>query len=220
MNGATLTGPTKTGAAIFVLAVGAFVVLYTQNLHQTMMAIPAAFGWAAALYALRPMVATEKHDSLYFAFGVMAFLIFFLHETYEFQGKLRIFPLIVGWAGVILSALDILSLTETRISRVLSLVFGSSLSEAPSEDRRAGREIACFAAMAMCVAMIWLLGFLIAGPVFVFLWMWLWGKKTLRNALYGGGFTLAFIWLLFEGLLKYELYRGVVVLWLMDNFLS
>jgi hypothetical protein len=48
--------------------------------------------------------------------------------------------------------------------------------------------------------------------------MWLWGKKTLRNSLYGAGFTLAFIWLLFEGLLKYELYRGVVVLWLMDKF--
>ena len=218
MSGAALTHQTKIGAAIFALSLGTFAFLYLQSLHQTVMAIPATIGWAAALYALRPMVAAEKHDSLYFAFGVMAFLIFFLHETYEFQGKLRIFPLIVGWAGVTLSALDILSLTETRIAHALTIVFGSSLSEAPGKDRRVGREIACFAAMAMCVVLIWLLGFLVAGPLFVFLWMWLWGKKTLRNSLYGAGFTLAFIWLLFEGLLKYELYRGVVVLWLMDKF--
>ena len=150
----------------------------------------------------------------------MAFLIFFLHETYEFQGKLRIFPLIVGWTGVALSLCDILSLTETRASRVLSVIFGSSLTEIPGEGRRAWREVVCFIAMAMCVVLIWLLGFLIAAPLFVFLWMWLWGKKTLRNALYGGGFTLGFIWLMFEGLLKYELYRGVVVLWVMDKFFS
>ncbi len=216
MNGAPITMPTKLGAGVFALALAAFAMLHLQAVHQTILAVPAAIGWAAALYAVRPMVQKEKHSSLYFAFGVMAFLIFFLHETYEFTGKVRYFPLIVGWTGVALSVLDILSLTETRIGHAIHTVFGGKLEEAPGEGRKPMREIACFVAMAMSVVLIWLLGFLIASPLFVFLWMRMWGGKTLRSSLYGGVFTLAFIWVLFEWLLQYELYRGELVLWLMD----
>jgi len=213
---APLTGKTLASGAVLLASMVAFVAMYTTDLHQTWMAIPAVIGWAAALYGTRPLVARENTSALYFAYGVMAFLIFFLHETYEFHGKMRIFPLIVGWVGVGLSILDILSLTQLRVARLINTVFGSVTSEPADEGRKPAREIACFAAIAAGVVLIWLFGFLIASPLFVAAWMILWGGKSLRHGLYGGVFTFAFIWLLFEGLLRYELYRGEVVLWLID----
>ncbi len=211
-----LTGKTLAGGAVLAASLVAFVAMYYGDLHQTWMALPAAIGWAAALYGTRQVVAREKLSALYFAYGVMAFLIFFLHETYEFQGKMRIFPLIVGWVGVGLSILDILSLTNLGVARIINTLFGSAASEPPDEGRKPAREIACFVAIAAGVVLIWLVGFLIASPLFVAAWMIFWGGKTLRQGIYGGVFTFAFIWLLFEGLLRYELYRGEVVLWLID----
>ena len=217
MTGMTTTsGATRTGAGLFLAACVAFVVMGYQKLSPDMMAIPAAIGWAAALYALRPLVPAERLRSLYFAFGVMAFLIFFLHETYGYHGKVRTFPLLVGWAGVVLSVLDIVSVTETRLGHGINVLFGSAAPAAPSKGLSVRREIACFVAMGAGVVLIYLVGFLIASPVFVFLWMWLWGRKPILRSLYGGIFTFAFIWLLFEVALEYELYRGVLVEWALD----
>jgi hypothetical protein len=207
----------KIGAAIGVAALVAMVILEIQKMSPTVMAIPAAIGWGAALWALKPMVPAHKQSELYFAFGVMAFLFFFLHETYLYQGKLRYFPLIIGWTGVLLSTLDILSVTDTRVGAVVNLIFGSVRSESLVEGRQVGREIACFAAMASSVLLIWFLGFLIAAPLFVILWMRLWGGKTFRMSFYGGVSTFAFIWIMFEWLLQYELFRGVAVEWLIER---
>lgn len=218
MSGAGITTPTRVGGAVFALALAAFLVgHHVMAVHQTILAIPAAIGWAGALYALRPMVREDRKSALYFAFGVMAFLIFFLHETYEFQGKVRYFPLIVGWTGIALSVLDILGLTETRLAHRINTIFAGAIETPAGEGRKAGREIACFLAMLFGLALIWLFGFLVATPLFVFLWMRVWGGKSLRSSFYGGVFTLAFVWVLFEGLLQYELYRGEVVMWLMDK---
>ena len=72
-----------------------------------------------------------------------------------------------------------------------------------------------FAAMGACVLGIWLFGFLAFSPLFVAVWMMV-GGKTLKNAIYGGAFTLAFVYLLFEIAFQYELFRGVVFIWLLD----
>ena len=211
------TATTRMWGIIFLGALGVFIAMRVAQLDQNLMAIPAAVGWLAALVALRPLVPRERMSFLYAAFAVMAFLIFFLHETYAFHGKVRYFPLIVGWTGVLLSTLDILSLTETRVARAINTFFGAIHAPAPTENP-VSREIACMLSMTGAVAMIWLVGFLIASPLFVFLWMWLWGGKALRDAIYGGVFTFIFIWGLFEVLLSYELFRGELVLWLIDRF--
>lgn len=207
---------TRTWGVVFVVAVTALVAMRLAELHQTILAVAAAIAWLAALLALRPLVTKDRLTYLYFAFGIMAFLVFFLHETYGYHGKVRYFPLLVGWTGVVLSILDILSLTETRIARVINTFFGAT--HVPTEQGGTlQRELACVIAMSAGVGLVWLVGFLIAAPIFVFLWMWRWGGKSMLTSLYGGVFTFAFIWVLFEALLSYELYRGELVLWLLDQ---
>ncbi|MGE0651643.1 MAG: tripartite tricarboxylate transporter TctB family protein [Alphaproteobacteria bacterium] len=208
---------TRYGAIVFIMGLVIAAGLCVMGLNRTIVALPVVVAWIAALLAFRPMVRAQNHASLYFAFGVMAFLIFFLHETYAFSGKVQYFPLIVGWTGVILSILDIFSLTETRLARAIDIAFGTAKTSVAEDTRGVGREIACIAAMAASVVLIWLVGFLIAAPVFVFLWMRLWGGKSIRGCVYGAVGTFVFIWVLFEGVLRYELYRGEVVMWILDR---
>ncbi len=213
-----LPAATRAGGALFALAAVAFAAMWLVGTGETAMAAPAVAGWAGALVALRPLVPEKKRTTLYFAFGIMAFLIFFLHETYRLQGTVRYFPLLVGWTGAVLSLLDILSLTDTRPGRAVATFFGSTLTEAPDDERTLGREVACFAAVGGGVLLAWLFGFLIASPLFVFLWMWLWGGKPVRQSLYGAAAIFAFVWILFEVLLSYELYQGIVVEWLVETW--
>lgn len=203
--------------AAFGLAALAFFVMLGVGLHQTVLMIPVALAWAAALLALRPMVPERRLTSLYFAFGVMALMLFFLHETYEYPVNVRAFPLIIGYAGIALSILDILSVTETRLGRTVSRVFGAALDEEKLTAPRLGRELLVFLTLGACLLAIWLFGFLITSPIFVFLWMLVGGRKPFLVAALGGVLTLAFIYGLFELVLRYELYLGVVTTWLIEN---
>jgi len=215
MNGALSPRAMVFGLG-FLAATAAFLVMANLGFNRTMLMVPIAGAWAVALMGLRPTVEKEHHASLYFAFGIMALMIFFIHETYEMKGKVRNFPLIVGYAGVVLSALDIASVTETTIGRFVTRVLGAMLDPTEIKQRRFTRELVVFAVMSLGVLGIWLFGFLIASPIFVFLWVLIGGGKSLKLSLYVGFATLVFIVGLFELILKYELFRGVVTMWIME----
>ena len=219
MSGA-MSPKTMVSALGFLAALAAFFVMLNLGFHQTVLMIPVACAWALALMGLRPTVEEESHAALYFAFGVMALMIFFIHETYELKGKVRAFPLIVGYAGVVLSVLDIASVTDTAIGRFVTRFFGAMLDPDEIKERRVGRELVIFAVMGIGVLGIWLFGFLIAAPIFVFLWMLVGGGKSLKLCLYVGFATLVFIYGLFELILKYELFRGVVTTWIVEMILE
>ncbi|MDX1486306.1 MAG: tripartite tricarboxylate transporter TctB family protein [Alphaproteobacteria bacterium] len=201
----------------FVLLMAAYLVMLQMGLHRTVLVIPLALAWTAALLGLKPLVEEDKHNALYFAFGIMAFMIFFLHETYALKGKERTFPLIIGYAGVVLSLLDIASITETRAGHVVTRFFGADLDPAEIRPRALTRELAIFLVMGLGVLGIWLFGFLIASPIFVFLWMLIGGGKSVKLSLYVGLATFVFIYGLFELVLKYELFRGIVTTWVMET---
>lgn len=217
MTGTASSSRTWIGTILFLAACAALVFMGDKSASRNALMIPAAIGWVAAFYTLFPMVSKDRRSSLYFAFGIMAFLIYFLHETYGYHDKSRYFPVLIGWAGVALATLDIVSVTETRAAHVINTIFGGELSEPPGKGLRVSREIACLVAISMSVVLIWLFGFLIASPVFVFLWMWLWGRKRILLSLYVAVFTFLFIWVLFQVLFQYDLYHGIVVQWFMDR---
>lgn len=213
-----VTGPNAAslvGGIIFALAVAALIYLNLSGASLDAQAAAAGFGWAGALIALKPLVKPEKYSALYFAFGVMAFMIFFLHESYEYTGKVRLFPLIIGWTGTLLSALDIISLTDSRIAAAINTVLCGGVERAPAVKNPVGKEVAAVAAMVGGVVLIYVFGYLVASAVFVFLWMRFWGKKPLLQSLYGGVGTVLFIWIVFQELMQFQLYDGKVFQWLL-----
>tara|TARA_R110000787_G_scaffold58202_7_gene132659 strand:- start:532 stop:1182 length:651 start_codon:yes stop_codon:yes gene_type:complete len=204
------------GSLVFLICGAIFGYLAGGKPSPLALAAPAVIGWLAALAAARPLVDAERRTALYFAFGVLALMIFFIHQTYGYTGRVRNFPLIIGYTGVAICLLDILSLTRTSVGVAIVRFFGSQLDESALGNRQLGRELIAFAAMGGCVLGIWLFGFLVFSPVFVILWM-LAGGKTFKASVYGGLFTLAFIYLLFELAFKYELYQGIVFIMLLDS---
>lgn len=212
--------PTRSlvaGAGFLVFMAGFFVML-ELGFHRTALMVPLAAALAATLVGLRPLVEGDKVNALYFALGVMAFMLLFLHETYGLAGKERDFPLIIGYIGVAFSALDIASVTDTAVGRFVTRFFASALDPAEIKPRAVSRELLVFAVMGLAVLAIWLFGFLIASPLFVFLWMLIGGGKSLKLSLYVGLGTLAFIYGLFEMVLQYDLYPGVVVTWFLETY--
>lgn len=203
------------GTIAFLACCFMFAYLSYVGVHRHGLMTPIVLGWIIALITMRPLVDRNKHTALYFAFGVLAVMIFFIHQTYGYAGKVRNFPLIVGYTGIVICVLDILSLSNRAIGATITRFFGSHLDEKELGGREVKRELITFAAMGGCVLGLWLFGFLVFSPIFVDLWM-LAGGKTVRNSLFGCIFTLIFIYLLFEVAFKYELFRGIVFIWLLD----
>ena len=203
------------GTLGFIACCLVFSFMAYTGVSRTGLMIPVALGWVIGLILMRSLVDPGKHTALTFAFAVLALMIFFIHETYGYKGEVRNFPLIIGYTGVVVCCLDILSLSNRAIGTAIANFFGSQLDEKEMGGRKVKRELITFAAMGGCVLGLWLFGFLAFSPIFVALWM-LAGGKTLKGALYGGIFTLFFIYVMFELAFSYELYRGIVFISLFD----
>lgn len=203
------------GAGVLAF-LAAYLVMLGMGMGRTVLMAPLGLALASTIVALRSVVEEDKHAALYFATGIMAFMLFFLHETYGLEGKERTFPLIIGYGGVALSMLDIASVTDTAVGRFITRFFASALDPTEIKPRAVSRELLIFSVMGLAVVAIWLFGFLIASPLFVFFWMLIGGGKSLKLSLYVGVSTFVFIYGLFEQVLSYELYRGVVTTWVME----
>ncbi len=215
MSARTVPVASLVGWAVFAACCVAFGFLSGGKPSLWTLAAPAALGWFAVLFATRPMVEADRRPAHYFALSVLALMIFFVHQTYGYEGKVRNFPLIVVYLGIFLCLLDIASLTRHGAGAVIAKFFGAQMEEVDPGRRTVRRELIVFAAMGGCVLGIWLIGFLVFSPIFVIAWM-IAGGRTVRHSIYCGLGTLVFIYLLFELAFKYELFRGVLFIWLMD----
>ena len=220
MNGnaeprAGLSNTVVIGTLSFLACCFMYAYLAYVGVDRHGLMTPIVLGWIIGIITMRQLVERDRHTALYFAFGVMALMIFFIHQTYGYSGEVRNFPLIIGYTGVVFCVLDVFGLCNSAIGSAITKFFGSHLDIDAMNSRSVKRELIAFAAMGSCVLGLWLFGFLVFSPIFVGLWM-LAGGKTVKNALYGSVFTLLFIYLMFEMAFQYELFRGVVFIWLFD----
>jgi Tripartite tricarboxylate transporter TctB family len=122
----------------------------------------------------------------------------------------REFPVLVSGAAVILAALDVLAHSGTAAGRWVTLVLAGAAPPAPSERRRLPAEAMAVVWVAAALALVIVAGFLVAIPVYVFLYLLLHGRRTLRHSVIAAVATTFGIWLGFEVLLRYELYGGLL----------
>ena len=157
--------------------------------------------------------APEKRGPLYFALGLFALTVFFIYLSYGYTPKVRLFPLMVGYTGLILCTLDLISLTGTGFGRIIDTVFsGKAVKEtgkAPKFAPKLSRQLIAMAWMVGLTIGIYIVGFMVMVPVYVFSSMLFQGKKSVKKCAYGAVGTTVFVWVMFELLLKYELYRGI-----------
>ncbi|MQA67434.1 MAG: hypothetical protein GEU76_16285 [Alphaproteobacteria bacterium] len=135
----------------------------------------------------------------------------FLALGYQLPGKGQDVPVLVGWLAVGLCVLDVIAQTPTAAGRWIAALLSGSASGAPDEKPRGlSAELKSFFWVLIACAGVIVFGFLWATPVYVFAYMVLHGRKpVVQSGLTALGAT-AFLWIAFELLLEYEIYRGLL----------
>lgn len=160
----------------------------------------------------------HRRASAYYILVILAFVILFIGTSYQYKLTDRMFPLLVGYVALPLLIMDLLSLTDSKIGEKLSIFFSAKTQkqvdkEADKTDRTITKELLIFLWIGALVLGVYLIGFLPCTPVFVYCWMKYRGGYSARKSAYLAIGTIAFVYLLFEIILQYELYPGVFLYW-------
>jgi hypothetical protein len=124
----------------------------------------------------------------------------------------RRLPTVVGVSMAALAVLDLLSRFDTRLAAWLRLVLGADFANREMKhDPAFPREAAMIGWMVAAIAAIWVLGLLPAIPIYIVAYMRLWGGRPWASSLISAAIVLAFVFIVFELLLDYPLYRGGVL---------
>lgn len=144
---------------------------------------------------------------------MLAFSTLFLVWSYTYGERAQQMPVLVGWVMVILCALDVVASTGTRVGDMVRAFFsGTLIGEAVSTA--AGKPLS-----RTLIAMLWpmafvvlvaVFGFMPVIPVYAFLFVVVQGRKSVRQGIISAVVTTVFTYVVFELLLRYEVYGGIV----------
>jgi len=135
--------------------------------------------------------------------AVLVFVIAYLGSGYLTLGSAsRFVPLLVGSVTLLLLLIDML-----RTLRARGVVVGNDTNTASVPPVR---ELQAIAYVAGAAAGIYLLGFAVTIPIYLFTSVAFFGKQSTRTAVTVALLTSLTIYLLFEVLLRYKLYPGLL----------
>jgi hypothetical protein len=122
------------------------------------------------------------------------------------------FPSLVAGAMVALAVIDIWSRTDLPGRAAVQAFWGTGFARREmSHNPTFGEQLRLILWVAGGFAGMAVFGILVAAPVFCALYVWLHGRHSLLAAGYVGLGVVAFQYAIFEWLLDYELYRGVLL---------
>jgi len=145
------------------------------------------------------------------ALGLLVLTIIYLVTGYQYAPQARVFPVTVAWIAIVLIGLDVLSRTKTAAGAVVTRWLNPSAASHKADEQFPLRKQLIAVLWPLCfVALIVLIGFLYAVPIYVMASMYFRGRlNLLLCAVVSAAATLS-IWLLFAQLLELELYPGVL----------
>ena len=124
----------------------------------------------------------------------------------------RAVPVLVGWLALALAALDVVTQTDTRWGRLLAqLLSGRALDAGvDEEDHPVGRQAVAILWLVGFVAGVIVLGFFVTIPIYVLAFMVVQGRKPVRQSALAAVAITGLMWVVFEWLLRYEVYKGLL----------
>ncbi len=144
--------------------------------------------------------------------------VFYCVASFQYSPSARAMPLGVATLALVLVLVDLISLGEGRISRIIRRIFQGSGAPAPVPglDGQAGqrfppaRELAAFGWIIAFLLLAIALGFYIAIPIYVTAYLRFYGGKSVLVAAATGLGLVAALYGMFELLLGYEVFEGLV----------
>lgn len=153
---------------------------------------------------------SRPKSMLIVALVYLAFAIAVLVTAYDYRGGSGLFPRFTGWLFVVLALMEVV--VQARALRrpgAVAAVAGGELERAGAE---AGvmHEARGFLWIIAFLALVYLAGFLVAIPVYMFTYLYLSARRKLwHSAVFAAG-AILFIYILFIQLLEYRLYAGLL----------
>jgi hypothetical protein len=132
--------------------------------------------------------------------------------SFQYGETARMLPSAVAGVTFILSVLDLVSRFGGRFAKFVRFSLGAGFDEPEmTHNPRWPAEVKQILWMTAVVAAMALIGILPAIPLFVFFYMFISGRQSLISSLLTAIVLLAIVWVVFEILLGYELYRGLLL---------
>jgi hypothetical protein len=128
-----------------------------------------------------------------------------------FNQTARQVPMLVATAMLVLSIFDFLCRFDVPALRPLRDFWGADFrNREMRHNPRWTSEVGQVLWMIGCVVAMLLIGFLPAVPLFVFLYMVINGRRPMIESLVTAAIVFGFVFVVFEVLLDYQLYRGAL----------
>lgn len=141
---------------------------------------------------------------------VVAVIIFAVAQNYSEIAKR--FPTMVAISLGVLSIFDIYSRTNLPGQALVSAFWGSGFERREmAHNPKLRSEFSLLAWLVFAFGAMAVVGILVAVPLFVTLYVWLRSKRPIGQALITGLVLFGFEFVVFEWLLNYDLYRGLIL---------
>ena len=159
------------------------------------------------IFAVRPREFWAAMFVLVLSIGVLLWA-----KTYP--GDSGAVPVLVAWGTIVLSVIDVVSQFETPLGRrVRRLVTADKIvawKMEGEEDAPLSRILLSMAWILGYLAAIFLIGFIIATPIYIFCYTLIHGARSLRDSILVAAAITLTIWLTFAVLFSYPLYPGLL----------
>lgn len=153
----------------------------------------------------------KKIRSIWPPLIIMAVAVGYAIWAQDYSKGPRLMPTLVGVATAVLALLDLVSRLETRVSPILRLTLGADFrNREMSHDPAFRSELAMTGWMIGCILSMLMIGILPTVPLFIAGYMRFWGKQSWKSSILTALAVLGFVVVVFEVLLDYALYRGVL----------
>jgi len=137
----------------------------------------------------------------------------FLITAYSFNPSSAAMPILIGWAMLILTALDLATRLRTPLGDAIARALNpSSLVETPETPipRRTLRQSIAVAALVLFVTAMVLIGVLPSVPVFTLIALRFGAGKTWLFSLIGAVSMVVLVWVVFARLLGLDIFPGLL----------
>jgi hypothetical protein len=141
------------------------------------------------------------------ALGLALFTAIFLTSSYTYSVQARAFPTPVAWVSLVLTALDIVTRTQTAAGVSIRRHFNPGAQD-PERSHPLGKQVAAALWLAIFAIALALIGVLNAVPLYMFASLRFQGRRSWFTSLWISVVVTAALWLLFAVLLRLELYPG------------
>ncbi len=145
--------------------------------------------------------------ALIVALLVLAFAISVLVTAYDYRGGSGIFPRFIGWIFIGLTLIECVVQLKSMNKSGQESLFSFSFAR---PDEKVIKELKGILWIGVVIVSLYLLGFLVGIPLYVFAFLRLSAGRSYKQSLLLSAGATGFIYLLFIELLQYRLYQGLI----------